>query len=189
MNKKFHKCRICKSPYVKRSMGHVACGGECAQKVVEIAKDKALRLMLKNERAELAKRKEAAQPIKKKLKSTEKVINTYVRLRDARHGCISCDKPSHWDGNWHASHFKSVGSNSVLRYNLWNINKGCNECNLFLSGNIVEYERRLILKIGAERVEWLKAQNGIKKYDGEYLDRLKAVYARKTKRLLKRKSS
>lgn len=175
------KCAIkgCAIRFTPRSITHKACGPEHA---ALIAADKRER----EERAQFKARKEAAKPLRERLKDTEKVINKYVRVRDAHLGCISCDKPASWDGQWHASHFKSVGSNSVLRFHLWNIHKACSECNLFMSGNIEEYRKRLILKKGQAVVDWLERQNGVRKYDPEYLDRLKKVIAKRTKRLERR---
>jgi 5-methylcytosine-specific restriction endonuclease McrA len=160
-------------------MTHVCCNPDCALILARKQREA-------KEKKEFARRKEEAKPLRHHLKEAEKAINLYVRLRDRHLGCISCNKPAHWDGQWHASHFKSVGSNSVLRYHLWNIHKACSECNLFMSGNIAEYERRLVLKIGADRVEWLKRQNGVKRYQPEYLIRLKKVFNKKSKRLLKK---
>lgn len=171
------KCRVCKTPFAKTSMRHVACSPSCAILIAQEVRKKA-------ERKDIAKRKEESKPLRKLLKETETSVNKYVRVRDKDLGCISCEKPSHWDGQWHASHFKSVGSNSILRFNLWNIHKACSECNLFLSGNIAEYEKRLTLKIGAEKVDWLKSQNGVRRYEPEYLVRMKKIFNKKAKRHL-----
>jgi len=186
---KMRKCKnkACGDQFVPQRPLQTACCTGCA---IIIAKDKARAEMdakAKAERKEDKERKEAAKPLRELLKAAEVAVNLYVRTRDAMDGCISCHKPSHWDGQWHASHFKSVGSNSVLRYNLFNIHKACSECNLFKSGNIVEYEKRLTLKIGPDRVDWLKRQGGVKKYSAEYLIRLKKVFTKKSKRLEKRR--
>jgi hypothetical protein len=173
------KCEACGSPFAKQRMGQKVCGQGCAVVYAIAQKEKIVRKVLKLQKAK-------AKPLKDRKKETEKAVNEYARVRDRFDGCISCDKPAHWDGQWHASHFKSVGSNSALRYNLWNINKACSECNLFLSGNIREYEKRLVLKIGAEKVEWLKCQNRVTEYTAEYLDRLKRIAIKKTKRALQR---
>ena len=113
-------------------------------------------------------------------------MNRYVRLRDAGAGCISCHLPATWGGQWHASHFRSVGAASAVRFNLWNIHKACSPCNAHKGGNIHEYRPRLIAKIGAEKVDWLMCQNGRADYPVEYLKRLKAVFAKKARRLEKR---
>lgn len=175
---KKRKCVVCQQPFEKRSMSHKACSPACALTHAAEIREKA-------ERKKLKIQKEAIKPLQQRLKDAEKAVNEYVRVRDRNHGCISCDKPAHWDGQWHASHFKSVGSNSALRFNLWNIHKACSQCNLFLSGNIAEYERRLALKIGADKVEWLKTQNGVKRYTPEYLERLKKIFKKKARRTTK----
>lgn len=177
--KRLRKCEVCATSFEKQRMGQVVCSPKCAGAYAAQQREK-------QARKELKLQKEMAKPLKDRLKDAEKAVNQYVRLRDRFDGCISCDKAAHWDGEWHASHFKSVGSNSVLRFHLWNINKACNQCNLFLSGNIAEYEKRLVLKIGADKVDWLKNQKGTKRYTAEYLDRLKRLFTKKAKRLEKR---
>ncbi|MEX5385685.1 recombination protein NinG, partial [Cronobacter muytjensii] len=103
------------------------------------------------------------------------------------YGCISCDKPAHWTGGkWHGSHFKSVGSNSALQFNLLNINKSCDQCNFFMAGNIGPYETRLRQKIGDEKVDWLKNHPRGREYTPEYLDRLARILRKKIRRTEKR---
>ena len=109
-------------------------------------------------------------------------VNLYVRLRDAKEGCISCEKPASWDGQWHASHYRSVGAASAVRFNLWNIHKACSVCNHHKSGNIAEYTPRIISKIGQEKVDWLNSQNDVVKYTREYLIRIKKVFSIKASR-------
>jgi len=113
------------------------------------------------------------------------VINQYVRLRDIDEGCISCDKPHYWTGQWHASHYVSRGSSSFLRFNLWNIHKSCSICNNHLSGNIGEYTPRLIEKIGADRFDYLEAnKSNLKSYDIEWIKRAIKI-AKKAVKLIK----
>lgn len=180
-------CKECRKPFIQRNSLHVLCGAvACAIAYGEKSQEKRLLISVKKERQETREKKAASMPLPKRLKLAEKAVNRYVRARDYYEGCCSCDKGSHWDGVWHASHFKSVGSNSRLRFNLWNINKGCDQCNYFKAGNITEYERRLTLKYGLERVEWLKCQNGVTDYSAEYLDRLTRIFNKKALRAEKR---
>ena len=153
--------------------------------LAEIARRKATetRQKAKTDRADTARRKEALKTNAQRAKDAQKVINEYVRLRDKDQGCISCDKPATWQGQWHASHFRSVGAAPSLRFNLWNIHKSCSVCNNYLSGNIAEYEPRLRAKIGDEKVDWLKSQNGIKKYTNEYISKIIRVFKKKLRRL------
>jgi hypothetical protein len=184
---KMNKCQICKGPFIKRSMGHVACKQECAEAVVRQKREKEQRLAEKLWRFELKQKQLAATPIEKFEKAAEAVINRYVRVRDRFYGCISCDKPSHWSGgDWHASHFKSVGSNSALRFHLWNIHKACDQCNWFQAGNVLKYEVRLRLKIGDDKVDFLKNHPRSREYTREYLTRLKTVMGKRLRRMEKR---
>lgn len=183
---KTRKCRVCRTKFEPRSMTHVACGEECALIVAEAKRLKEMRLAEKQARIQAQADKVASRTIRKWLALAEKAVNRYVRARDFFAGCISCEKGSHWDGIWHASHYKSVGSNSRLRFNLLNIHKGCDQCNRHRAGNIAEYRPRLALKIGADRVEWLDCQNGVTKYTPEYLDRLIKVMNKKALRQEKR---
>lgn len=134
-------------------------------------------------RREIQVRKEALKTRADHAKEAQAVINRYVRLRDAHLGCISCDKPASWGGQWHCSHFRSVGAAAHLRFNLWNMNKSCSQCNAHLSGNIMVYRPRLVEKIGAERVEWLECNQSLVRHEIEYLKRLKSIFTKKCKRL------
>lgn len=87
----------------------------------------------------------------------QKIFNEFVRLDDAEEDCISCDKNKYWNGQWHAGHYRTVGARSDLRFSRDNCNKQCSECNNFHSGNLVNYRRKLIDKIGLQRVEALEA--------------------------------
>lgn len=186
---KMRKCKCgCGEKYVFDPLKSFICWAseECAVKIAKARLDAQKAKKAKAVRAETKRLREEQKGVKYHLKKTETLVNRYVRLRDKYDGCISCHMPSHYDGIWTASHFKSVGSNSALRYNLWNIHKGCEQCNLFKSGNIAEYERRLVLKIGPERVEWLKNHERVRKFDVEYLMRLQAIIRKKIKRLEKK---
>ena len=151
------------------------CSPVCAGRLVKAAK---------KEQAERDKaRKESVKPRTKWLAEAQAIINRYVRLRDRDLPCCSCDRPASWDGQWHASHFRSVGAASSVRFHLWNIHKGCSICNNHLSGNIAGFRPRLIERIGQERLEWLESQNQLVRHDVEYLKRLKAVMGKRLKRM------
>jgi hypothetical protein len=115
-----------------------------------------------------------------------RIVQAIARLRDRNDGCISCEKGPHWHGQWHGSHFRSVGACSALSLHLWNIHKACSVCNHHKSGNIAEYEPRLLLKLGRERVDWLKSRNQVVRRDRDYLLRFKQVMGKRLRRLQKR---
>lgn len=177
-NVKQKECKHCGTRFQPVRPLQQVCSAICASRLVKAAK--------KEEKERYKARKEAVKTRQEWLAEAQTVVNKYVRLRDKDKPCCSCDKPATWDGQWHASHFRSVGAASVVRFHLWNIHKGCSVCNNYLSGNIEGYRPRLIERIGLERTEWLLAQNQLAKYDIEYLKRLKAVMSKKLKRLEKR---
>lgn len=180
------KCKACKEPYLRLRPLQVACSPRCAQVIGEARAAKERAAAASADRRLTREKREALKPRSAWLKEAEAAVNRYVRLRDAAAGCISCHLPAAWGGQWHASHFRSVGAASAVRFNLWNIHKACSPCNAHKGGNIIEYRPRLIEKIGADRVEWLMSQNGRADYSIEYLKRLKAVFAKKARRLERR---
>lgn len=181
------KCKVCKAPATIKLPITWVCSFKCALELVEIAKAKKLARDAKKARKV---RKEGLDKLKTR-KQHEAVAKTamqlYARLRDtlAGLGCCSCDKPANHVNVWQGSHFRPA-TNSATRFNLWNINKSCHQCNLFKGGEIAGYEPRLVEKIGQSKVDWLKSQNHVVKYSIEYMKRLTAIFNRKARILKKR---
>ena len=66
------------------------------------------------------------------------------------------------------------------------MHKQCNHyCNLKRSGNIIEYRKGLIAKIGEERVQALENDNQVKKWTAEEARQIKALYRAKARELEK----
>ena len=177
-------CKFCKA-YTKVDTGvqHPVgyfCSQEHAIKWMFEKRNKSAKLVAKKQhKAD----KERIKPKAKWLAELQTLVNKYVRLRDAGDGCISCDKPASWGGQWHASHYHSRGHSSQLRFNLWNIHKGCSVCNSHLSGNIGQYTPRLIEKIGQEKVCWMEANKSQpKSYEIEYIKRAIKIARKAIKR-------
>ncbi|QHF03319.1 recombination protein NinG [Pseudomonas asturiensis] len=185
---KAKKCRVqeCGASFVPQRLGQAVCSPACA--IIDAPKNqaKAKKALAQVERSAIKDRKEKLKTRADYAKEAQTVINRYVRLRDAHLGCISCDKPANWGGQWHCSHFRSVGAAAHLRFNLWNMNKSCSQCNAHLSGNIMVYRPRLVEKIGAQKVEWLERNQDLVRHEIPYLKRLKAVFAKKTQKLEQR---
>jgi hypothetical protein len=150
------------------------CGLQCAVIAAETAKAKQIR---KEHSAAKQKMKSRADW----LKEAQAAFNRYIRLRDHDKPCISCGR--NHQGQWHAGHYRSVGACPELRFEESNVHKQCAPCNDHLSGNIVEYRRGLIERIGIARVEWLEGNHDPKKYTIEEIKAIKAEYTRKAKEL------
>ena len=169
-------CRQCKVLFHPRNSLQIACCPGCAISYISEAREKKakaeIRKAQKKERVSVMIRKNRAKTKSEWLNDLQKLVNKYVRLRDLKDGCISCEKPASWGGQWHCSHYYAVGSSSFVRFNLWNLNKSCSVCNTHLSGNIGEYTPRIIEKIGQDRFDWLFAnRSNIANYDVEWIKR------------------
>lgn len=177
-------CKACGEKFAPMfNTTQVVCSPKCALAHAPANSEKARKAIAQRDRREIQVRKERLKSRADHAKEAQAVINRYVRLRDAHLGCISCDKPASWGGQWHCSHFRSVGAAAHLRFNLWNMNKSCSQCNAHLSGNIMVYRPRLVEKIGAAKVEWLECNQDLVRHEIPYLKRLKAIFAKKCRRL------
>lgn len=189
MNFRRTRCPHCKGKLEGGQRIHPGCIDAYAEAEGAKAERKRLkqeRTAAKVEKAETRRRKEAIKPRAKWLAECQAIVNKIVRLRDAHLGCCSCDRGPHWDGQWHASHLRSVGAASAVRFHLWNIHKGCSICNNHLSGNLAEYLPRIRARIGDEKVDWLYTQNQVVTHDIEYLKKFKRVMGKRLRRMEKR---
>ena len=86
------------------------------------------------------------------IKEAQVSVNRYIRARDYGKPCISCGVPysNGYGGKFDCGHYRSRGSASHLRFNLLNMAGQCVTCNRYNSGNVVEYRKGLIDKIGVE---------------------------------------
>jgi hypothetical protein len=114
---------------------------------------------------------------------SQRSFNEFIRLRDAHLGCVSCDKPSDWHGQWHCGHFKTVGARPDLRFNEDNCHKQCSVCNNYLSGNLIEYRRELENRIGTDRLLALDVELKPKKYTAQDYKNIHLEYQQKIKEL------
>ena len=78
-------------------------------------------------------------------------FNRYIRMRDFGKMCVSCGSPK----VVHASHFYPVGQYPSLRFNEKNVHGSCAYCNTFLYGNLHEYRKRIVSRIGHDGLDEL----------------------------------
>ena len=114
-------------------------------------------------------------------REAQKAFNAFIRFRDSSLVCISCGR--HHTGQYHAGHYKSVGSSPELRFEELNNNKQCAPCNNHLSGNIENYRINLVKKIGLDKVEWLEGPHEPKKYTCADLKEIEQYFKSKLKML------
>ena len=139
----------------------------------------------KLERKETKERKAKLKTRRDWLKEAQAAVNLFIRLRDRLEPCISCGRQH--QGQWHAGHYRSTKAAPELRFEELNIWKQCQPCNTHLSGNILEYRKSLVAKIGLERVEWLEGKHEAKHYSIDDLKEIKARYTAMAKAIDKSK--
>lgn len=171
------KCKNCKELFKPISTLSKFCSMACSLDALDKVKEKKFKAeTVKKKREFLAK----DTPFQKK--KAQKSFNEFIRLRDAKFGCISCDKPFDWHGKWNAGHFKTVGARPDLRFNEDNCHKQCEQCNSYLSGNVAVYRLMLVAKIGEYRVNALDVVSA-KKYRCDDYIAINEQYQQKIKAL------
>ena len=177
------RCKECNKLFTPTRKMQPCCSFDCEIKYINkpenlkkhIGHGKKLR-----RKEEAKKKKEATIDSKGGLKEkTQKVVNRYIRLRDKYKPCVSCGKSEAMQ--FDAGHYENVHGHPQLRFNTLNIHKQCSHCNCQLSANKVPYREELIRRIGIEKVEKLERDHSIKKYDVEYLERLRKLVNKKIK--------
>ena len=188
--RKLKKCRVaeCGASFVSARLGQAVCSPACA--ILDAPKnlDRALKSLAQVGRREIKVRKEKLKSRADHLREAQAAVNEFIRLRDGHLPCISCDsQPNDHDlmtgSRWDAGHYRSVGSCPELRFEPLNIHRQCVRCNRNLSGNAVEYRIRLVLRIGAEKVDWLEGPHPARKYTVDEIKAIKADYRAKTREL------
>ena len=153
MAKKF-KCKACGAEFEKTyTTTQKVCNWQCAQK---LGQEKVAKQIAKTDRRLQRAAKERLKTTSDWLKEAQYQFNKFIRLRDRKDPCISCGT---FTAKWDAGHYKSVGAYPELRFDEENCHKQCARCNQQMSGNIIEYRKNLINKIGIEAVERIEGPN------------------------------
>jgi len=148
-------------------MSQVCCGVDCAIQHAQAKRDKA-------ERVEHRAAKERIKTRGEWAREAQAAFNAWIRERDSKLPCISCQR--HHTGQYHAGHYRSVGSNPALRFEPLNVHKQCSVCNNHRSGNLTEYRINLIGRIGQEALDWLEGPHEPKKYTIDDLRQIRDEY-------------
>lgn len=170
------KCKNCKELFTPMNSLVLVCGMACAldygksvvsRKADKVARERKTNFLDGDKQFQKAK--------------AQKSFNEFIRLRDAKLGCVSCDKPHDWHGQFHCGHFKTVGARPDLRFNEDNCHKQCSVCNNYLSGNLIEYKLELDNRIGPDRLLALDVELKPKKYTAEDYKNIHTEYQQKIK--------
>lgn len=184
---KQHKCAVksCRALFVKNRPMQKVCSPECSH-ILAVQKRKAAED--KQERARRKETREKLQEMKGRrdyLKEAQAAWNSYVRMRDYGKPCASCGAmpEQKYGGTMDCSHYRSVGAAPHLRFHLHNAAAACVRCNRHLAGNIAALRVGMIERFGLAKVEAIETNNGVRRFDIEYLKRVKRIFTKKAKRL------
>ncbi|HCF5794335.1 recombination protein NinG [Pseudomonas aeruginosa] len=166
----------CGTKFIPQRLGQRVCSPACALVTKDKHQAPARKAIADRNRREIKARKEKLKSRADYLKECQAIFNQYIRLRDADKPCVSCGRPATWDGQWHASHYRSVGSTPALRFNPLNVHRACSICNSHLSGNIMGYRPELVRRIGEEAVQILEGPHEPLKLTIEDIKVLKAKF-------------
>ncbi len=178
------RCKNCKELFKAKYFNQKFCLEDpCIKVFAQYVKDQ-------NWNKEKAKRKKELETIQDLIKKCQTVFNTFIRLRDAQLPCVSCGgklipNPK-YSAQYDASHYYNANNHWNLRFNEDNVNSSCVRCNRELSGNLIEYRKRLIERIGIHRVEALDENcHLIRKFTRLELRELTEYYKEKVKKIKK----
>lgn len=150
---------------------------------IEKATLKAKKQIEAKKRKEKSELKESLKSISKIISEIKPIFQKYIRLRDKDLPCISCGNKNPAD--WCGSHYFPAGVYSGLIFDERNCHGACNSyCNMYLSGNLVNYRIGLIERYGEEYVLKLEQDSlNLKqyKYTREELQQIKEKYKLKIK--------
>ena len=121
---------------------------KCLSVFIQETKDKAWR-------KKKAKMKEDIKTLQDYVKIAQMVFNKYIRERDKGNNCISCGKVPK---KINAGHFYNANNHWSVRFDERNVHVQCEHCNTYLSGNLINYQRNLIDKIGVKEYNDLSSK-------------------------------
>lgn len=192
------RCKICREKFEAKYFLQKACLNPAC--LAEWAKQDRQARQKKSDKV----RREALKKSSEWLSEAQSAFNKYIRLRDYKDPCISCNKSKEeiegdqgWKvgGCWDAGHFQTRGAKGQLRFVLFNVHKQCKSCNggsgkfSHKAATVDEkFRLNLIKKIGLEKVEYLESNNELdeRKKDIDYLKRVKKIFNKKARLYEKR---
>ncbi len=174
-------CKICRVKFAPSRPMQVVCGPQCASAYAWREKTKAEVVAAREDRKAVRLKLEKLKTKSDHAREAQSAFNAFIRARDKDEPCISCNRLH--QGQWHAGHYRSVGSHPELRYSELNVHKQCAPCNNHKAGNVVEYRLNLLEKIGSKALAWLEGPHDPQKYTVEELQQIKATYKQKLKEL------
>lgn len=188
------KCKICGSEFQTydsfRKWCCPDCGVKYAQEQLKKQREKAIAKRNREEKLKIKAVKESQKSTGDLTSEAQSAVNRYIRLRDDGKECISCGTPlvsEKLGGGFDAGHYRSRGSSPQLRFYTLNIHGQCKRCNRYLGGNYHQFRLGLIERLGVKKVEQIDVDERPRHYSKEDLKRIKQIFSKKCRLLIKRK--
>lgn len=188
---KLRKCKVCRAPFVPRSMTHKACGPECAEALTNLKKAKDAARAAIEDRKQTRKELEARKSLKTLRAEAQAEINRFTRLRDraAGYGCICCGKPLDWSGGpggaVDAGHYIARGGSIELSFVEANINAQRKSCNRPGGTTRAQFKAGMIARHGQAVVDWLEGPHELPHYKHDDYRRIRDDYRARANALAK----
>jgi len=149
---RIHSDRVCKAPDCSKrfqpyNSTQIVCSLPCA---IILATEKSQKKQLTEARRAKKKFYDENMTVQKlAVKVQREYFNPWIRRRDEGKKCISC--PSILKGKFDAGHYYPSTIFS-LRFDEANVHGQCVKCNQHLHGNLIEYGKGLLKRIGPEEM-------------------------------------
>jgi hypothetical protein len=175
------RCKICQNRFeprfstLERVCWDVECkSSEALQKLRKIKDDE-----VKFERKRLKQMKSELMTIKQWVIKAQGSFNKYVRLRDEHLGCVSCGAKL-VGSKYDAGHFYNANNHWGLRFDEFNVHGQCVRCNRDLHGNLLEYRKRIVQRIGQSELDRLDGEaNNTRKFSRDEVIEIYTKYKAK----------
>lgn len=180
------KCKQCKIAATRKFGLSYFCSVDCAAEWAKSSLDK------RKAREKTQARKVDREKLKSLktrpewLKELQVIFNRFIRIRDAQKNCISCG--GRLGNKYDAGHYKSCGAHPELRFAEINVHAQCVRCNQHLSGNLINYRKGLLIRIGQAKLDWLECHHEPLKLTIPEIQALIVEYKAKVKALSGRSS-
>jgi hypothetical protein len=181
-----NRCKNCKTEFSPCRPLQVACSPLCALEIGRAKTKKSLAKAAALERKLTREKLDALQTKPQLVAKAQTAFNGFIRARDANQPCISCGKPlasGGIGGAFDCGHYRSVGSAVHMRFVEDNAHGQCKHCNRHLAGNHVDYRNGLSWRIGLDRLEFLEADQVLRRYTKEGLIEIARHYRAEAKKL------
>jgi hypothetical protein len=180
------RCLNCKQKFTPSRFLQKFCNDEkCVDASIQYARAKVNEKRTKEWQKEKKTLKNDLKTLTQLEAEAKKSFQKFIRLRDEGLPCISCGNSTTKD--WAGGHYFPAGIYSGLMFDERNCHKQCNtHCNKYLSGNLLEYRKGLIVRYGLDFVNELESESDAKrdfKYTREQLIAKKLQYDLKIKML------